>query len=90
MSRITHITDPAGRPAIDVSNTPDAVFGARSPVWWGNTLLILIESTTMVLLIASYFYIRQNFDEWPHPSHLISRRSTIRCPICRSRRSKRC
>jgi heme/copper-type cytochrome/quinol oxidase subunit 3 len=40
---------------------------ARSPVWWGNLLLICIETTSMVLLIASYFYIRRNFWEWPPP-----------------------
>jgi hypothetical protein len=46
---------------LDVSSLPDSALDARSPVWWGNLLLICIETTTMVLLIACYFYIRRNF-----------------------------
>ena len=40
---------------------------ARAPMWWGNLLLIFIETMTMGLLVASYFYIRRNFWEWPPP-----------------------
>jgi cytochrome c oxidase subunit III len=62
-------TDPTAIPrrTIDVSHLPDEVFGERSPVWWGNTLLLLIESSTMVILFVSYFYLRMNFQEWPPP-----------------------
>jgi cytochrome c oxidase subunit 3 len=52
-------------PSIDVSHLPTSAFDWRAPVWWGNTLAILIETTTMVLLIATYFYLRRNFGEWP-------------------------
>src|SRR5437868_6899427 len=52
---------------LDVAHLPDSAMDARDPVWWGNLLLICIESTTMVLLVASYFYIRRNFWEWPPP-----------------------
>jgi cytochrome c oxidase subunit III len=54
-------------PQINVSDLPDSAFDERSPVWWGNTLLILIESTTLILLLVGYLYCRQNFDEWPPP-----------------------
>jgi heme/copper-type cytochrome/quinol oxidase subunit 3 len=55
------------RPTIDASKLPDIAFDAQAPLWWGNLLLVLIETTTMALLIASYFYIRRNFWEWPPP-----------------------
>src|SRR3954468_13107818 len=58
---------PHPRSSLDVSALPASAMDARSPVWWGNLLLICIETTTMVLLIASYFYIRRNFWEWPPP-----------------------
>lgn len=55
------------RPKIDVSLLPDSAMDARAPLWWGNLFLIFIETTTMGLLVASYFYIRRNFWEWPPP-----------------------
>ena len=58
---------PFPRRTIDVSHLPDEVFGERSPVWWGNTLMLLIESSTMAILLVSYFYLRMNFREWPPP-----------------------
>jgi heme/copper-type cytochrome/quinol oxidase subunit 3 len=60
--------DPDGRRVLDVSALPTAVFGPRSPVWWGNTLLMLTESMSVGLLIASYLYLRQNFAGWPPPN----------------------
>src|SRR5688500_4319330 len=55
------------RPEIDASKLPDSAMDAEAPLWWGNLLLILIETTTMALLIATYFYVRRNFWEWPPP-----------------------
>jgi cytochrome c oxidase subunit III len=52
---------------IDASKLPDNAMDARAPLWWGNLLMILIETTTMALLIATYFYVRRNFWEWPPP-----------------------
>jgi len=52
---------------IDVSALPVDVFDWRSPVWWGNLLAILIETTTLALLVTSYFYLKRNFSEWPPP-----------------------
>src|SRR3954463_11985423 len=52
---------------IDVSNLPDNAFDERSPLWWGNLLMIFIETTTVALLVAIYFYLRMNFGDWPPP-----------------------
>jgi cytochrome c oxidase subunit III len=58
---------PFQRRTIDVSKLPDEVFGERSPVWWGNTLMLFIETSTVAILIVSYFYLRMNFQQWPPP-----------------------
>jgi cytochrome c oxidase subunit III len=55
------------RTAMDVSALPDSEIDHRSLVWWGNVLLIAIETTMFALLIAAYFYVRPNFTEWPPP-----------------------
>jgi cytochrome c oxidase subunit 3 len=55
------------RPALDVSHLPTTAFDERSPLWWGNLLLVFIESTTLAIMLASYFYIRMNYDQWPPP-----------------------
>jgi cytochrome c oxidase subunit 3 len=52
---------------IDVSKLPIDALDQPSPVWWGNTLMIFIESMTVILLLAAYFYYRKNFDAWPPP-----------------------
>lgn len=56
-----------GRPVIDVSELPTGAFDARSPLWWGNLWLLAIETTMFAILVASYFYLRMNFPEWPPP-----------------------
>ena len=55
------------RPAIDVSALPESVVDHRSLVWWGNNLLIAVETTMFALLVAGYFYVRPNFTSWPPP-----------------------
>lgn len=55
------------RPAIDVAALPESVLDHRSLVWWGNLLLIAIETTMFALLVAGYFYLRPNFSAWPPP-----------------------
>jgi cytochrome c oxidase subunit I+III len=42
-------------------------YDTRAPIWWGNLLLLLIETTMFGILVASYFYISQNFNLWPPP-----------------------
>jgi cytochrome c oxidase subunit 3 len=53
------------RRVLDVSGLPEIAFGHRDPLWWGCAGLIAIESTMLVLLLATYFYLRGNFTAWP-------------------------
>src|SRR4051812_19972596 len=53
------------RRAIDVSALPSSEMDHRSLVWWGNLLLIAIETTMFALLVAAYFYVRPHFLAWP-------------------------
>jgi cytochrome c oxidase subunit III len=55
------------REILDVAPLPDAALDHRSPIWWGNVLLLVIETTMFALLAASYFYVRQNYETWPPP-----------------------
>jgi cytochrome c oxidase subunit 3 len=55
------------REVIDVSRLPHAVLDHRSPIWWGNLVLVVIESVMFAILVAAYFYLRQNFEHWPPP-----------------------
>lgn len=56
------------RPILDVSDLPASAFDVRAPLWWGNTLMILIETTTVALTIATYFYLHRNYALWPPPN----------------------
>lgn len=64
---MSQFTSPAPQRVIDVSKLPANAMDWHSPVWWGNTLMIFIESTTMALLVASCFYLARNFPEFPPP-----------------------
>jgi len=55
------------RATIDVSHLPNSAWDERSPLWWGNLLLALIESSTVLLMLATYFYLRMNERLWPPP-----------------------
>src|SRR6187551_3306045 len=55
------------RAVIDVSELPHHGFDTLDTIWWGNNLLLAIETSMFVLLIATYFYLRQNFELWPPP-----------------------
>jgi heme/copper-type cytochrome/quinol oxidase subunit 3 len=57
----------AERNVIDVSELPHHVFDVSEPVWWGNWGLLAIETTMFGILVATYFYLRQNFQLWPPP-----------------------
>ena len=59
--------DDTPAPALDVSHLPNSAFGERSPLWWGNLLAIFIETATVAIMVASYFYTRMNFGAWPPP-----------------------
>lgn len=53
------------RPAVDVSALPAYVFGARGLMWWGTMGIVAIEGTMFVILMTTYFYVRQYVPEWP-------------------------
>jgi heme/copper-type cytochrome/quinol oxidase subunit 3 len=63
------MTVTATRPTIDASRLPAEVRDGRTPAWWGNVLFMTIETTTVALLLASYFYLWRNYpqDQWPPP-----------------------
>lgn len=52
---------------LDVSGLPKHAFDTRSQLWWGNLWLLCIETTMFGLSVAVYFYVRQNFTNWPPP-----------------------
>src|SRR5581483_2269174 len=52
---------------IDVSKLPSSAMDHRSPIWWGNALLLCIETSMFAITAATYFYLRRNFDQWPPP-----------------------
>jgi cytochrome c oxidase subunit 3 len=56
-----------GRVVIDVSELPKGEVDHRSLIWWGNLLLLFVETTVFGLLLACYFYYRQNFSGFPPP-----------------------
>lgn len=64
------------RAVIDVSHLPHHEFDTYDPVWWGNNFLLAIETSMFAILIATYFYLRQNFALWPPP--LASLNATLR------------
>ncbi|HEY9154735.1 MAG TPA: cytochrome c oxidase subunit 3 [Opitutaceae bacterium] len=51
--------------ALDVSALPESALDHRSLIWWGNTLLLVIETTMFALLVASFLYVRMNFPIFP-------------------------
>jgi heme/copper-type cytochrome/quinol oxidase subunit 3 len=53
------------RPALGAATPPDQGFSRQAPIWWGNRLVMIIEAAGFGTLIATYFYIRHNFDSWP-------------------------
>jgi cytochrome c oxidase subunit III len=64
------------RPVASVSALPTVTFGPRSIMWWGTLGFMTIEGWTTALLLASYLYLRQNYEAWPplrtpYPSLLI-------------------
>src|SRR3954465_12153798 len=61
---------------VDVSRLPTIVFGSRSLMYWATISFMVIEGWTLALTVLSYFYLRQNVEDWPplrtpNPSLLI-------------------
>ena len=59
--------DNGSAPTLDVSTLPPSALDYRSPIWWGNALLLCIETTMFALAVATYFYLRRNYHQWPPP-----------------------
>jgi cytochrome c oxidase subunit III len=64
------------RSTADLSELPTVTFGPKSLMWWGTLGFMVIEGWTTALLVASYLYLRQNYEAWPplrtpYPSLLI-------------------
>lgn len=53
------------RTVLDVSGLPSVHFGPKSLLWWGTIGFIVVEGFTIVLMVASYFYLRLNEHAWP-------------------------
>ena len=53
------------RIVVDVSALPAVASGPRTTIWWGVIGLLTIEGTMFGLLVATYFYLKLNFLEWP-------------------------
>src|SRR4051794_24397412 len=53
------------RNGIDVSALPTEVLSSRAPLWWGVLLMVAIEGMMVLIMIATYFYLRQNSPVWP-------------------------
>jgi len=52
---------------IDASELPDTVFGPRDLTWWGTAAFMVFEGMTLVVAVASYFYLWRNVQTWPPP-----------------------
>lgn len=53
------------RALLDVSRLPTVTFGHRNVAWWGTLGFMVIEGTTLLVAISTYFYLRKNFTSWP-------------------------
>jgi cytochrome c oxidase subunit 3 len=54
-------------PDVNASLVPLNAYGSRAPLWWGTLGLIVVEGVFFALLIASYFFFRMRYVEWPPP-----------------------
>src|SRR5437868_14122938 len=52
---------------LEVSGLPPTVFDTRAPLWWGNTLLLFIETAMFGILVALYFSVMMNTSPFPPP-----------------------
>jgi cytochrome c oxidase subunit III len=71
-----------GRRVVDASGLPTVTFGHRNLLWWGTLGFAVIEGFTLVLMAASYLYLRTNEYGWPpgrtpNPALLIPTLNTI-------------
>jgi heme/copper-type cytochrome/quinol oxidase subunit 3 len=50
---------------------PGEGFSHHAPIWWGNRLVLLIESAGFAILVLTYFYIWRSSDSWPPTGILV-------------------
>jgi heme/copper-type cytochrome/quinol oxidase subunit 3 len=55
------------RTALDVSRLPTTLFDGHSALWWGNALLLAIETAMFGILIAIYFSVLMQTEPFPPP-----------------------
>lgn len=53
--------------ALDVSKLPTTLFDTHSALWWGNTLLLAIETAMFGILVTIYFSVMMQTDPFPPP-----------------------
>lgn len=53
--------------ALDVSKLPTTILDAHSALWWGNALLLAIETAMFGILIAIYFSVMMQTEPFPPP-----------------------
>jgi heme/copper-type cytochrome/quinol oxidase subunit 3 len=56
---------PTAAASIDVSRLPTVTFGTKGLMWWGTMAFMVIEGWTLGLTAMSWFYLRQNTEQWP-------------------------
>jgi cytochrome c oxidase subunit III len=64
---------------LDVSHLPSTDFDERSPLWWGNTLGLFIETAMFGILAAIYVTVAMNTD--PFPPIRADRLPVLRDPV---------
>ncbi len=52
---------------LNVSDLPTYSISNRSLLFWGQVLMCCIEGSVLLMLAATYFYIRLSVDVWPPP-----------------------
>ena len=58
----------SARKPIDVSDLPDVALDGSALFWWGTVGLIVIESMSFAILIATAIYLRLTVIDWPPPT----------------------
>jgi heme/copper-type cytochrome/quinol oxidase subunit 3 len=56
------------RQLLDVSKLPEHAFGHPGLMWWGTTLFMIIEGSSFILLVVTYFFYRIKSPQWPPSS----------------------
>lgn len=55
------------RPVVDAALLPRTMNESRHPLWMGVLMLIFIEASVLLTILASYGYLRLQSDTWPAP-----------------------